>query len=261
MARSEPSRLNPRALRRRVKTRALRFAGRAIGTLTNVKVDDHRAALTFDDGPDPEHTPRLLEVLERHGAKATFFVIGERAATQPGLLDEIVRAGHEIGNHTWDHPSLPRTDPGERTRQLTRCAEAIRPHRTTIMRPPFTEQSLASYMTARRMGYEVVAWNVQVEDWRPHPAKVMEDWLVRRIRPGSIAVLHDSLWRPTFAEASNRGPLFEAVDGALESLAQFRFVTVSDLVSAGKPVRVPWFADREGVGLGKAWVRPTGGLD
>jgi peptidoglycan/xylan/chitin deacetylase (PgdA/CDA1 family) len=221
--------------------------------VTHVKVEDRLAALTFDDGPDPVHTPQLLQILARHGARATFFVIGERAAQSPEIVDQIVKGGHELGNHTWDHPSLPRIGPAARVRQLEQCASAILPHRTSIMRPPYSEQSLGSYLTAKRMGYEVVAWNVQVEDWRPHPARVMEDWLVQRIRPGSITVLHDSLWRPRYPEASPRGPLFEALEAALEKLPRFRFVTVSELLKAGRPTRVPWFADDRGVRLAAAW--------
>ena len=87
----------------------------------------------------------------------------------------------------------------------------------------------------------MVAWSVQVEDWCPHPAPVMEDWLVDRMKPGSIVVLHDSLWKPRYSAARDRGPMLEALDAALVRLERFRFVTVSELMAAGRPVRPRWF--------------------
>ena len=90
------------------------------------------AALTFDDGPTPEYTPRVLDILERHGAKGTFFMIGSNAAAYPEIVRRVAEAGHAIANHTWDHPAFPSIPDRERRRQVLRCAEAI----STLGAPP-----------------------------------------------------------------------------------------------------------------------------
>ena len=100
-------------------------------------------ALTFDDGPDPEHTPRLLEVLARHGAKATFFMVGARAARHPELVARVAAEGHEIGNHGWDHPSLPALPSAAVAGQLERTRAVLAPHGQALMRPPYGHQDLA----------------------------------------------------------------------------------------------------------------------
>ena len=82
-----------------------------LGTVVGVRTGERVAALTFDDGPDPESTPALLDLLARHRAKGTFFLVGKRAAKHPALVDRLLAEGHAIGNHSWDHPALP-TLPG-----------------------------------------------------------------------------------------------------------------------------------------------------
>ena len=98
--------------------RLRRARGRLIGTLTHVRTDRHVAALTFDDGPDPDHTPTLLDILADHGAAGTFFVVGDQAAEHRDLLSDIAGRGHAIGNHTWDHRSMPGLTGAERREQL-----------------------------------------------------------------------------------------------------------------------------------------------
>src|SRR6266487_3577536 len=80
---------------------------RAMGTVVQVATRDPVVALTFDDGPSRECTPRLLKILERHHAHATFFMVGEAATKHREIVEDVARLGHAIGNHTWDHPSLP----------------------------------------------------------------------------------------------------------------------------------------------------------
>ena len=84
-----------------------------------------RLALTYDDGPNPAYTPALLELLDRHDAKATFFLIGKWAAREPGLVRELVAAGHAIGNHTQSHPTMPLLGAGGVRDELRRCRDAV----------------------------------------------------------------------------------------------------------------------------------------
>lgn len=107
-----------------------------LGTITRAITQQPVVSLTFDDGPHPDFTPQLLEILERHQARATFFVVGEAAHRQPELLQQLALAGHVIGNHTWDHPSLPRLTGTERRQQILRCKEVIAPYDRGLFSSP-----------------------------------------------------------------------------------------------------------------------------
>lgn len=211
-----------------------------LGTLTHVETDEPLVALTFDDGPHPEFTPELLDVLDRHQAKATFFVIGMRAEACPDLVDRAAKAGHAIENHTWDHVDLTKVGRQERRRQLQRCSSLLEPYARGLFRPPWGYQTLWSRIDA--LGHEVVAWNVHARDWLVLDPNVLTNTLEAEIGPGSIVLLHDAIWNPMVDGASNRRPLIKAVDHLLEKLgSRYQFVTVPELMRRGRPVRVNWF--------------------
>lgn len=218
-----------------------------MGTLRKVATGgEPAAALTFDDGPDPAFTPGLLDLLDRHGARATFFMIGRNAERHPGLVREVARRGHAIGNHTYDHRDMPSLGRRERRAQLRKCSWALGEFESPLFRPPKGLQSPGSYAAARLLGYEVVGWSAEVEDWRSPESGWLEARLEERIYPGCIMDLHDSLWEPTVPEARDRGPLFEALDRVLGRLSPtYRFLSLPDLLRLGEPVRIPWFIRTE----------------
>ena len=114
-----------------------------------------RIALTFDDGPDPEATPRLLELLAARGVRATFFLIGERAARSPDVVRAIRDAGHEVGTHTWRHRNAWLLPPGASALEITegaRILEDILGDSPRLYRPPWGIVNAASLTTARRLG-------------------------------------------------------------------------------------------------------------
>ena len=154
-----------------------------------------KVALTFDDGPDPEHTPRVLDILADHGARATFFLIGERAARTGALVRRIAAAGHDLGNHTWSHRSLWLVGPRETARQVSQGHEAIgqaagAPPR--FFRPPWGMTNLALFPVLRRLGTPCVFWTAQTEGRRPAAPALQVERARRRVRPGAIVDLHDA---------------------------------------------------------------------
>jgi peptidoglycan/xylan/chitin deacetylase (PgdA/CDA1 family) len=151
--------------------------------------------LTIDDGPDPDDTPRILDLLEAHGARATFFVIGERAARYPELVTEIVRRGHEVALHTHTHPlgTFWCAGPARVRRELDPPlrffhALGIRPR---FFRPPVGIKNL---FLARELGARAVtcvAWTIRSGDcWGRDPDKIAAR-VLRRIQPGAIVLLHE----------------------------------------------------------------------
>jgi peptidoglycan/xylan/chitin deacetylase (PgdA/CDA1 family) len=209
-----------------------------LGSTVGVWTRERVVALTFDDGPDPDDTPPVLDLLARHGAHATFFVVGRRARQWPELLGRMAREGHAVGNHSWDHASFRLLNRRARRAQLRWAEEAIAPHGTRLFRPPYGEQSLASRLDALAAGQRVVTFEVVAEDWRDDPAAVLVERVTRRLRPGSIVVFHDTLFHATEERYRDRAPTREAVATLLESLAgEYRFVTVPELLRLGRARR------------------------
>ena len=234
-----------------------RLTGRAaqpwMGSVRSVQTGQKVAALTFDDGPHPEYTPRLLDVLAKHGAKATFFIVGRAAEAYPDVMERIAAEGHALANHTWDHRSVPLLTKRERIEQMSRCSAALAPYGgdNKLFRPPFGNQSWASRLDALRLGYEVVAWSHHALDWLEHDAAFIEERLAGQLQPGNIFLLHDALYRAE-PERLDRTPCIKAVDTLLTN-SDYRFVTVPKLLKEGKPQKTMWFKKPD-----KAWVTRAG---
>ena len=225
------------ASERSIRNRLLRGL---YGSTVGVRTDEKLIALTFDDGPDPDSTPRLLETLDRLGAKATFFMVGARAARHPDLVARVAAEGHEIGNHTWDHPSLPGLAPQAVADQIERTRAALAPHGRILMRPPHGHQNLRTHRVLRRLGYRVVCWSVSGEDWLGRDAETIADGILGRVKPGSIVLLHDSLYSYEDTAFRDRGPTIAAVARLIERLPGWRFVTVSELIRYGAAHELFW---------------------
>ena len=140
-------------------------------------------AITFDDGPNPAITPRLLDLLERHEARATFFLIGKFVRENGGLVREIAARGHAIGNHTETHPNLFWLGAARLREELARCQEAISSatgQAPAMMRPPYGIRNPLVASAARAAGIgSVVMWTLIPGDWLPKPS----EWLIERMRP------------------------------------------------------------------------------
>lgn len=174
-------------------------------------------ALTFDDGPNPAWTPRLLEILARHDVRATFFLLGSRAQTEPTLVRQIAAAGHLIGNHSWSHPNLALASASRIKEELSRTSqtlEEITGAPVRFFRPPFGARRPEVLRTARRLGMVPVMWNAMTSDWENPSAEAIAGRLIRAIdtlaRQGRAAniVLHDGGHQTPTA---NRAPSISAV--------------------------------------------------
>jgi len=216
------------------------------GTITHVLTEEPVAALTFDDGPDPVFTPRLVDILERHGARGTFFMVGKSAERYPEVVRRVAEGGHAVGVHSWDHPSFPLISLAERRRQIRACEHALAPFGCRLFRPPFGHQTVPSYVGARLLGYEVIAWNIAVNDWSGDAAPDIRTRIEQKLHPGSIVLLHDHLFAYGESDARDRTPTLEAVDQLLASLqGAMKMVTIPELLKRGRPHRVHWRHQRE----------------
>lgn len=213
---------------------------RLLGTITSVDTIEPVVALTFDDGPHPESTPRVVDLLDRYGARGTFFVVGKRAEQYPEIVERAARSGHAVANHTWDHPALPTLPIAKRRAQIRACDRAIAPFGVRMFRPPFGRQTLPSRLDLWRCGHQVITWSLDAKDWESNDASWIVERLLHGIRPGSIILLHDAIWDGDGA-AADRRVLLEALERLMKAVAgRFRFVTVPELLRSGRPVRINW---------------------
>jgi peptidoglycan/xylan/chitin deacetylase (PgdA/CDA1 family) len=212
-----------------------------LGTVTHVATHVPVVALTFDDGPDPTFTPRLLDILEKHGARATFFMVGDAAQRQPALVEDVAAAGHALGLHSWDHPSFPLITSRERRQQLRACAQALTPFASPIFRPPYGHLDHAARFDLWRMGYQVITWSGTISDWEAHPSEWFASRLSEQLRPGAIVLMHDALYHAENLALTDRQAVLAAIDQVLERImGQYRFVTVPKLLTLGVPQRTDW---------------------
>ena len=158
---------------------------------------DHGIWLTLDDGPDPIDTPAILDVLDRHRAKATFFVIGEKAAKFPELIREIHRRGHQIGNHTWSHPhaSFWCMGPGATHREIIKCqrvVEEIIGEAPKVFRAPVGHYNIFVHPILNQEGLNLIGWNSRGFDGGGYPLEDVSRRIRESAREGSIVLAHEA---------------------------------------------------------------------
>lgn len=193
-----------------------------------------RIALTFDDVPDPRFTPQLLDVLRKYQVKATFFVVGSRAEKHPALVARMIREGHVIGNHSYNHPEFGKLSMNEFRSQIIRTENviaALAGYKPRLIRPPYGDVSEPQLKWAKNHGYKLVNWNVDSLDWRGLPKTQVRNNILAHAGKGAIILQHGG------------GGVGSDLSGTIQALPEvitilrkrgYTFVTVPQLLQVAK---------------------------
>ena len=187
---------------------------------------DSGLAITFDDGPDPDGTPAVLDALDAAGARATFFMVGEQAMRHHGLAREVAERGHEVALHGHEHVSHDELG-GRAGDDLARglgTLEVATGRRPRLVRPPYGLFSEASHRACDHLGLEPVYWSAWGLDWEPIPAERIADLALRDLDDGTILVLHDSA---RYAPRESAAATAEALPAILAAAADRGLGTVT----------------------------------
>jgi peptidoglycan/xylan/chitin deacetylase (PgdA/CDA1 family) len=149
--------------------------------------------LTFDDGPDGKYTPQILNILKKYHVHATFFVIGEQVKEYPNMIKRMIKEGHVVANHTWDHPHLPKLSNAKVRQEMLRTNQIVKQitgKEMDLMRPPYGEVE-GKVRLLQDMGFSVIEWDVDTLDWKKGrtPAQILRV-IKKETRPGSIILEH-----------------------------------------------------------------------
>jgi len=201
--------------------------------ITSVETSQKAVALTFDDGPDPEKTSLVLDVLNKHNAHATFFVIGNLAEKQPQLLQKMAVQGHEVANHSYSHKDFASNDTDyfkdeiDKTNALINETTSQKP---VLFRPPggYLSDKLVELIKKENLTIAYWTWQQDSKDWKNgNSATSIANHIIKNIQPGQIILLHDG--------SSNGAQTALAVDILLDKLGKdgYRFITMSQLIKLG----------------------------
>ena len=192
---------------------------------SSCKVSGPFVALTFDDGPHPELTPKLLDLLKKRGIVATFYVIGKNAAAYPEIIQRMAAEGHEIANHSWSHPPLNRVSSARLTAELektSRLIEQLTGKPPATIRPPYgATNARLNRLFREQFQMTSVLWDVDPQDWKYRNSTRVARQILENTKPGSIILAHD-------IHATTIAAIPAVLDGLLQK--GFRFVTVKALL-------------------------------
>ena len=192
-------------------------------------------ALTFDDGPNPEFTSRILDILAEKNVQATFFMVGRHVLKYPQIARRVVAEAHEVGNHTFSHRDLMTASRKTLLKEVYDADDAISGTlgiRTRLFRPPRGLISSAGRQVLAENGFKIALWTVSAQDWRRDAPKVVVRRITRHARPGGIILFHDggALLR---SEGGSRESTIEALPAVIDELRSrgYEFVGLSELIA------------------------------
>jgi peptidoglycan/xylan/chitin deacetylase (PgdA/CDA1 family) len=207
-------------------------------TIFKVSTAEKAVAITFDDGPSLQWTPKILDELKKADVKATFFMIGKHVEQYPEIARRVAAEGHEIGNHSYDHHGIFFYSPEELDRNIRYAERIIRDITgvtTAYFRPPKAWISDTEKQQVKSMGYQVVLWTLNSKDWVTFDDKYIIKHILIHIQPGDIILFHDS--GGVFGtENGDRHETVKTLPRLLEELKSrgYRCVTISELLRSNK---------------------------
>lgn len=160
------------------------------GCIWHKSRSEKKVYLTFDDGPQPDATAYVLELLDSYGMKATFFCVGDNVIKHPDLYDSILNGGHQTGNHTQHHLNSWKTNNKQYIKNVKLAESSIK---SKLFRPPYGKLGLSTYNSLKKLGYQIIMWDVLSGDFdvNQNPTVVLKQ-LKKHTKNGSIIVFHDS---------------------------------------------------------------------
>ncbi|TJY41191.1 polysaccharide deacetylase family protein [Cohnella pontilimi] len=202
--------------------------------LLNGPSTKREVALTFDDAPDANFTPKVLDALKKAGVKATFFVVGNRVAAHPDIVNRMVREGHVLGNHSYTHANLPKLKDASFRDEILKTDRIIRSHTgylPSYVRPPYGNISEHQIQWLRSEHKTIVNWNVDSLDWKGLSGEQVSTNILAHVKPGSIILQH--------AAGGTGEDLTGTVDALPKVISKLRkdgvkFVTVPELLGTPK---------------------------
>ena len=205
------------------------------GTAFHAACSRKVVALTFDDGPSPVWTPKILDGLRKSGIRATFFMLGGHVARYPEIAKRVAEEGHEIENHSYNHHVLIDYKMEEIEKQVKDTEKVIRDitgQTTRYFRPPKAWLNKHEKKKIEEMGYKIILWSLNSKDWVTFDDKYMVKYLVHHVRPGDIILFHDS-GGAFAAEGGDRSETVKVIPRLVEELKQrgYGFVTVGELLN------------------------------
>ncbi len=204
--------------------------------------DPAGVALTFDDGPHPEHTPRVLEILERFQARASFFVIGRQVRENGPLVAEAARAGHVIGNHSYGHMRWMSLSSADKIRQeVLRCQDEVEKwigYRPRFYRQPAGFRNPRIFAILRELGMTLVSWQVRAFDTQVKNPEAIARSILTRVKPGGVILLHDGADSET---NDDRSATLRALPQILQGIKErgLRFCSLEELLGLSKEIHRP----------------------
>ena len=200
-----------------------------------VKTDKKLVAFTFDDGPHPEFTIKLLELFKEKGIKATFFVTGSNIEKHKQLIIRMIKEGHELGNHSYSHKNLIFKKKNMIREEIEKTDSFLRElgvKGEIHFRPPFGRLLFAASSVLVSLKKKVIMWNVPTKDYKENDPNVILNRIYKRIKPGSIIVLHDSGIEIS-GKKIDRQATIDAVKVLIDELPKmgYEFRTVSELIN------------------------------
>jgi len=193
-------------------------------------LDEKRVALTFDDGPDSEYTPQILDILKKQKVKATFFLIGNRAELFPDVVKRMVKEGHIVGNHSMNHANIIKLDKAEALKEIEECEKVLAElakYRPALFRSPYGSLDSEKVEEIKELDVIIIAWNVDSLDWKSLTAEQVKTNILENVNEGSIILQHSS-----GSKEENLTGSVAALEDVIKILKKekYEFVTVDELL-------------------------------